>query len=46
MWDERYVVRALGPDCYLCEAESMLEAKKETHMKMRERRRCTFNIYI
>ncbi len=42
MWDERYVVQELGPGRYLCEAESMLEAKKETHMKMRERQRCTF----
>lgn len=42
MWDERYVVRELGPGRYLCEAESMLEAKKETHMKMREHQRCTF----
>lgn len=42
MWDERYVVRALGPGHYLCEAESMLEAKPETNMRFREHQRCTF----
>lgn len=42
MWDERYVVRELGPGHYLCQAESMLEAKPETNMRFKEHQRCTF----
>lgn len=42
MWDERYVVRQLGTDYYLCEAESMLEAKQGTEMVLHERQRTTF----
>lgn len=42
MWDERYVVSGLGPDYYLCEGESMLEAKPDTGMNMHTRQRVTF----
>lgn len=42
MWDERYVVSKLGPDYYLCEGESMLEAKPHTGMNMHTRQRVTF----
>lgn len=42
MWDERYVVTRLGSDYYLCEAESMLEAKPDTGMNMHTRQRITF----
>lgn len=42
MWDERYVVSKLGPDYYLCEGESMLEAKPDTGMNMYTRQRVTF----
>ena len=42
MWDKRYVVSELGPDYYLCEGESMLEAKPDTGMNMHTRQRITF----
>ncbi|WP_243095332.1 response regulator [Lachnotalea sp. AF33-28] len=42
MWDEWYVVRPLGTDCYLCEACSMIQAKEGTGMSLKECQRVTF----
>lgn len=42
MRDERYVTSSLGPDYYLCEGESLLEAKEKTGMSLLTRQRITF----
>ena len=42
MWYERYVVRSLGADSYLCEACSTIKAKEGTGMSLKECQRVTF----